>query len=102
MTAGELAVFASVTLVGVLLSASFSGLETGLYTLNRVRLTVEGRILLLLPTLLGGTCRWHRGRYEAPRLALAYRLRFPLPVLPKQNRGPAALAVAGRIPCRLC
>jgi CBS domain containing-hemolysin-like protein len=41
MTAADAAIFVSITFVGVLLSASFSGLETGLYTINRVRLTVR-------------------------------------------------------------
>ena len=31
----------SITLVGVLLSALYSGLETGLYTINRIRLDVR-------------------------------------------------------------
>lgn len=37
----ELLLWASVALVGLGLSALFSGLETGLYTINRVRLTVR-------------------------------------------------------------
>jgi hypothetical protein len=35
MTA-EVATYAGVALAGLLLSATYSGLETGLYTLNRV------------------------------------------------------------------
>jgi CBS domain containing-hemolysin-like protein len=41
MTAADSLIFGALTLLGVLLSASFSGLETGLYTINRVRLTVR-------------------------------------------------------------
>jgi putative hemolysin len=40
MTA-EVATYAGVALAGLLLSATYSGLETGLYTLNRVRLAVR-------------------------------------------------------------
>ena len=41
MTTAEVILLALLTLVGVGLSALFSGLETGLYTINRVRLTVR-------------------------------------------------------------
>ncbi len=41
MTAADALIFGLMTLVGVSLSAMFSGLETGLYTINRVRLTVR-------------------------------------------------------------
>ncbi len=41
MTTIEILGFGVLALVGLLLSALFSGLETGLYTLNPVRLTVR-------------------------------------------------------------
>lgn len=40
MTTLELLSFGLIALVGVILAALYSGLETGLYTINRVRLTV--------------------------------------------------------------
>jgi CBS domain containing-hemolysin-like protein len=41
MTGTDLAIFGGATLIGIMLSAMFSGLETGLYTINRVRLAVR-------------------------------------------------------------
>ncbi len=41
MTGGEITAFATLSVLGVFISAVFSGMETGLYTLNRVRLTVR-------------------------------------------------------------
>ena len=41
MTAGELTGYSLLALAGVMLSAYFSGSEIGLYTINRVRLTVR-------------------------------------------------------------
>ncbi len=70
MTGGEITAFATLSVLGVFISAVFSGMETGLYTLNRVRLTVraarrQGRAVRLrrelahqnrtLSTLLIGT-----------------------------------------------
>ncbi len=70
MTGGEITLLAALSAVAVFISAVFSGMETGLYTLNRVRLTVraarrQGRAVRLrrelahqnrtLSTLLIGT-----------------------------------------------
>jgi len=41
VSGGEVFVLAALAVLGVFLSAVFSGMETGLYTLNRVRLTVR-------------------------------------------------------------
>ena len=41
MSTGEVITLAALAALGVFLSAIFSGMETGLYTLNRVRLTVR-------------------------------------------------------------
>ena len=41
MTGGEITTLAALAGLGVFISAVFSGMETGLYTLNRVRLTVR-------------------------------------------------------------
>ncbi|MBT8485692.1 MAG: DUF21 domain-containing protein [Phycisphaerales bacterium] len=41
MTASTIAIFAALAVVGFVLSAVFSGLEIGLYTLNRVRLRLR-------------------------------------------------------------
>lgn len=42
MSTGEIIWYIALTLIGVSLSSLFSGMETGIYTLNRVRLTVRG------------------------------------------------------------
>lgn len=41
MTLGDWLIFGLITLAGLALSALFSGMETGLYTINRVRLAVQ-------------------------------------------------------------
>ena len=41
MTLTELITFGALTVIGIVLSAVFSGLETGIYTINRVRLIVR-------------------------------------------------------------
>ena len=41
MNGAELPIFLALTVVGFVFSALFSGLETGIYTFNRVRLTVK-------------------------------------------------------------
>jgi CBS domain containing-hemolysin-like protein len=41
MTTGDVLMYVSLTLLGFALSALFSGMETGLYTINRVRLAVR-------------------------------------------------------------
>ncbi len=43
MSAAELGLYLGMTLIGLGLSAFFSGLETGLYTVNPVRLTVRAK-----------------------------------------------------------
>jgi CBS domain containing-hemolysin-like protein len=64
VTATQLVVFAAMVLCGLLLSALYSGAETGLYTLNRVRLAVRA-------AAGQRSARWLRDLLRRPQRMLA-------------------------------
>ena len=55
MTGGEITTLAALAALGVFISAVFSGMETGVYTLNRVRLTVRAARRQGRPVMRSGT-----------------------------------------------